>query len=157
MASLLEDDLVGVARGLLEAVEDGRDDARRRRAVSTAYYAVFHALCRVCADKLVGARSPEHREAIYRTVEHGAARKLLTSTAARQISPNIEKLGGYFADLQRNRHAADYRPQSAEPIVDEAAQALLQVAELSLFIIDLLTDEEELALAVLLISRPRSS
>ncbi len=34
----------------------------KRRAVSTAYYAVFHALAKLCADELLGDRSDTRTE-----------------------------------------------------------------------------------------------
>ncbi|WP_166652404.1 hypothetical protein [Enterovirga rhinocerotis] len=151
----MEDSLMRVARDLLVDVDPTTTEARRRRAVSTAYYAVFHAICRVCADSLVGTRDAAHREAIYRTVEHNSARKHLTSAKVRDISPWMEQIGGNFADLQIGRHKADYRPGTADTLSDEQTRTLLELADRVLFALDLLNDDQRLAMAVLLISRPR--
>ncbi len=53
--------------------QDVRSAVFRRRAVSTAYYAVFHALARLCADELIGknGRSSRDYERVYRALDHG--------------------------------------------------------------------------------------
>lgn len=154
----LADDFMALASELLASAKSAAGvDARNRRAISTAYYAVFHELCQLCADSLVGSGGVIHHEAIYRTVDHRSARKILTGDSARQISFLMEQIGGNFADLQNGRHAADYRPASADPISYERAEALIAMAQQTLFAIDLLGDDQRLAVAVLLISRPRSN
>src|SRR5271154_3455388 len=46
--------------------------ASLRRAVSTAYYAVFQALCVTCAETLVGWEKPwEAFTPVFRALEHG--------------------------------------------------------------------------------------
>ncbi len=50
----LADDLIAVSERLLA---DGLGSAKQadiRRAISTAYYAIFDRLCELCADALVG-------------------------------------------------------------------------------------------------------
>jgi hypothetical protein len=84
----------------------------RNRAVSTAYYALFHALAEFCARELVGAWTPwppfRH---IYRSVEHGHARRVFEEIAKdRTFSQEARVLGQLFVDLQKARHAADYDP-----------------------------------------------
>ncbi len=51
-------ELVDTARKLLGDGATTRADLRR--AISTAYYAAFHALAELCADEIVG-RLPERR------------------------------------------------------------------------------------------------
>src|SRR5215207_8379980 len=49
-----------------------------RRAISTTYYALFHAVARNCADLVAGgqtsARSKHAWRQVYRALEHGAAK-----------------------------------------------------------------------------------
>lgn len=129
--------------------------ASRRRAVSTAYYALFHAICHICASSLIGRERRDLEEALYRSIEHGAARKALTSRDARAISPALDQIGNDFAVLQRERHAADYRPPRAGDTLNDEALTLLAMAEESIFLLEQLDEDARLALAVLLISRPR--
>ena len=91
-----------------------------RRAVSTAYYAMFHCLAACCADTLVGgagaARSePAWRQA-YRALEHGTARQRCRCTEMIQKFPvEIQNFAGKFVDIQEKRHKADYDPGVAFP------------------------------------------
>ncbi|MCY4653359.1 MAG: hypothetical protein OXC95_09375 [Dehalococcoidia bacterium] len=87
------------------------------RAVSCAYYALFHTLARCCADTRVGvspaSRSQGAWRQTYRALEHGPAR----SRCSRQIMLNrfpeeIQDFGRLFVGMQRGRHAADYDPDA---------------------------------------------
>ena len=64
-------DLMQAARAMMERPTQ----ALLRRAVSTVYYAMFHALAANAADLLMGtSRGPAwHR--VYRSLDHGRARK----------------------------------------------------------------------------------
>ena len=61
-------------------------EANLRRAVSTAYYAAFHALSQSCADTLVGPYSTvstrEHWITAYRTLEHRHVRNQVQQPGA---------------------------------------------------------------------------
>lgn len=157
MDERLSDGLMVLAWRLLDDAKASDGEVERRRAISTAYYAVFHAICALCADQLVGDRDVALREAIYRTVEHGPARKLLTSEAARSIATGMDRIGGSFADLQRARHTADYKPWTVDRTQPAQAEAILLTAERTLFLLSLLSANERLAVSVLLISRPRAT
>ena len=84
-----------------------------RRAVSTAYYAMFHALASSNADCLVDTpQDPltEHAwSRIYRGLNHNSARRNLLQSQG-LFSPPIEHFAGRFAQLQDQRHMADYDP-----------------------------------------------
>ena len=104
-----------------------------RRAVSTAYYAMFHALAASNADSLLG--SPQYAEMqqawnrAYRGMDHGAARRNLTQnvTNLTQASRQFIRI---FALLQDARHRADYDPdenvtlQYATGWIDSAEEAI---------------------------------
>ena len=86
-----------------------------RRAVSTLYYAFFHALAHCCADTLAGTRRrgrnrPRWRQ-IYRSLEHRQARNRLNNREEMQNFPSaMQDFARRFVALQALRHAADYDP-----------------------------------------------
>lgn len=89
-----------------------------RRAVSTTYYAMFHALARCCADLLVGssrsARDEIAWEQTYRALDHGYARTQCDNRGAMARFPvEIREFGEWFVDMQRHRHLADYAPEAS--------------------------------------------
>jgi hypothetical protein len=103
-----------------------RRQANLRRAVSTAYYALFHAVLTDVADQLVGKgqRNTPQYALVYRSVQH---RRLtdLCENIVKEKPPDKYKpyvpLGGFGADLlavartlidlQGKRHSADYDPR----------------------------------------------
>ena len=89
-----------------------------RRALSTAYYAMFHALAHLYADHLVGATEVNRSEPawfqVYRSLEHGQAKERCTrnrSVLAR-FPQAIQDFGKTFAEMQERRHSADYDPEA---------------------------------------------
>jgi len=95
---------------------DGREEpVRLRKAVSAAYYAMFHALAQNNADRLVGDSETDretgawHRT--YRALEHRTAYRQLSESRLGNFSDQVKRFGNAFRDLQYNRHQADYDPQ----------------------------------------------
>jgi hypothetical protein len=86
-----------------------------KRAVSTAYYAMFHALCRSNADTLVGTpNNPLARVAwtrTYRALDHRQARDRLRQ-AQHGMPAQASRFAAEFGTAQDQRHAADYNPHS---------------------------------------------
>ena len=84
-----------------------------RRSVSTAYYAMFHALAASNADCLVGtSQAALDRHAwlrAYRGIDHRDARRYLNQ-GRRLFSPPVQRFIDTFGELQDARHAADYDP-----------------------------------------------
>lgn len=82
-----------------------------RRAISTAYYAMFHALATSNADCIVGSlHDPTSRHAwdrVYRGLEHGIARIQLQQDQ-HLFSPDTRRFGDTFGRLQEVRQRADY-------------------------------------------------
>ena len=115
------EDLIRIARGLAGGAISGNigrpRQAELRRAVSAAYYALFHALARCCADTLVGAtpaiRSRSAWTQTYRALEHGYAKNQCVRPAMGRFPPEIQEFGEMFAEMQRNRNIADYATESA--------------------------------------------
>lgn len=86
-----------------------------KRAMSTAYYAVFHQLCRTSADTLIGSagadRSTPAWAQAYRAVDHGFAKKQCKNVSVMVRFPSaVQDLANAFVELQLARHAADYDP-----------------------------------------------
>ena len=99
------DELLATARTLATAGAARPRQADLKRAISTAYYAVFHALARDAADPLVGAGARARPEwaRVHRALDHGAAKNACQAVKAGPLAP-------VFVDLQEARHKADYDP-----------------------------------------------
>ena len=83
--------------------------ANLRRAVSAAYYAVFHSLARTAADLVVGRAHSEAWHQVHRALEHGSAKNACRNKEARQkFPPAIREFAESFVALQDMRHRADY-------------------------------------------------
>jgi len=96
-----------------------------RRAISSAYYSVFHAVLAAAADEFVGRtrRGETAYGLVYRRVDHGALRDLCTEVQKatlpvrykryeprRGFGPNLTAFAMSLIELQQRRHAADYDP-----------------------------------------------
>ncbi len=85
-----------------------------RRAVSSAYYAVFHTLARHCADALVGAsaqkRSNKAWIEAYRGLEHGNCKNACVRAKKIDFPAEIQNIASAIVTLQEARHEADYDP-----------------------------------------------
>ena len=107
--------LLALARASLESGSGRPSQAVLCRAVSTVYYAMFHALARSGADLLIGktpaARNKQAWRKTYRSLEHGRANAACENKKAmRQFPRAIRNFGGIFSDMQSRRHQADYDP-----------------------------------------------
>lgn len=85
-----------------------------RRAVSTAYYAVFHSFCRNCADTLVGTSKRKRPNRawlhLYRGVDHGFAKSACEAARNVDFPQQIKDCADAFVELQKQRHDCDYDP-----------------------------------------------
>ena len=133
------DDLIEIARHLAaDAGDRGRPrQAWLRRAVSAAYYALFHAMARSCADALVGSTRANRSQAAwrqaYRALEHSHARNQCKNKAVMEKFPEeIQSFGQTFIEMQEQRHAADYDPDpkllrtDVKQLIDETAKAITE-------------------------------
>ncbi len=102
-------ELMEAARVLAESGPGDATQARLRRAVSTAYYAVFHCLAATAADLFIGQQRTPAWHRVYRAVEHGRARSACREA---QTTPSYSEEIRYFAKrsvaLQKARQQADY-------------------------------------------------
>jgi hypothetical protein len=107
------DDLLRTADALARLESRRPRQTSLRRAVSSAYYAVFHALARSCADELIGVTRansvPWTRT--YRALQHGEAKNAFKDRAVLELEPGIAIFASAFITLQEQRHIADYDPR----------------------------------------------
>lgn len=109
-------DLVVTARRTVGRGQGKPRQSDLKKALSTAYYAMFHALCWNCADCFIGknrrARNQDAWQQAYRAVEHGEARKRCSRMEIRNFPEAIQSFADSFVFLQEKRHMADYDPMS---------------------------------------------
>ena len=119
-----------------------------RRAVSTAYYAVFHTLAASNAELIAGqpqsGMSSYAWERVYRRLDHGRARNNLRAVL-NLLSPSGEFFASTFIELQDRRQEADYNPNAA--IVHSDAVNIIALAETAIRDFAQLTEEERRLLA----------
>lgn len=111
----MPDDFVAVSRRMVRLQNGRPSQAVLRRALSTAYYALFHTLARCGADLLVGgsgaSRSTQAWRQVYRALEHGAAGNACRNGEMLSKFPKeIEDFANMFVTMQDKRHKADYDP-----------------------------------------------
>lgn len=126
MAVLNSDHLLEQAERLVQPPAAGPPrQVDVRRAISAAYYAVFHHLLTAVGDAYVGRtkRNTSEYALIYRSVDHGALRQLCREATKPNmpekyrrhlprngLGPNIQAFASAFIELQDRRHRADYDP-----------------------------------------------
>ena len=90
-------------------------EADMRRAISTAYYALFHTLAASNADLIAcqpqSSMSSYAWERVYRRLDHGRARNNLQGILGR-LSQTGERFARAFIDLSEQRNEADYNPNA---------------------------------------------
>lgn len=113
-------ELLRIARQLANGVSASQpgspSDDELRRAISTTYFALFHSLAGSCADTLIGT-NPNTRQQVlweqtYRTLEHGRARERCLGGMIGIFPQDIQSFAAQFADMQSQRHDADYKPSA---------------------------------------------
>ena len=105
-----------LANGAFTSQPGSPSDDELRRAVSTAYYAMFHSLAASCADTLIGANPNSRQQTLweqtYRTLEHGRARARCLGRMIGIFPQDIQSFAAQFADMQSQRQDADYKPSA---------------------------------------------
>ena len=112
---MLPADLINTARVLVKQEQGNPEQANLKRSLSTAYYAMFHALCRNCADSFVGTkeagRCQRAWEHAYRALNHRPVKTRCNKPEFRSSFPEgIQEFARKFIELQEKRHEADYNP-----------------------------------------------
>ena len=105
---------IRTAKRLVPASAKRPTQANLRRAISTSYYAVFHALAKTSADSLVGAtKSKRPNKAwveVYRGLSHGPCHTACKKAKNISFPPAIHDFSDAFIQLQEARHLVDYDP-----------------------------------------------
>ena len=130
--SKLADGHLAVAKRL--AYTKRPSQAEIRRSISSAYYAVFHALARTCANSLIG-RNPSQRPnkawvEVYRGLNHGTCRQACEQANAVAFPDCIKEFADAFHQLQEYRHKADYDPEIK--FTKKEGETWYQIAKLSI-------------------------
>jgi hypothetical protein len=139
--------------------EGASSSALKRRAMSTAYYAVFHALASSCASILLPSiyGNSEIYERVYRSLDHGPLKNaFMAKEGPLQGRQNLRNIGDFVIQLQSERHRADYLPprkgifsaRIAKELVDDQARKAVRE-------IELLNNEDRIALATSLLFKSR--
>ena len=114
--------------------------ADMRRAISTAYYALFHTLAVSNAELIAGQpqsnMSSYAWERVYRRLDHGRAQNNLRAVF-NLMSQSGENFARTFIDLQDQRQDADYNPNARVTrsdtinIIAQAQTAIRDFAQLT--------------------------
>ena len=129
-------DLIRIARELAESSSATELTGTRQtylcRAISTAYYALFHSLAHSCADMIAGSNRalPSWRQA-YRALDHSLARIQCDKVSdIPDYGPEAVRFADKFVVVQGLRHTADYDPAAefsrlqALTLIDEIESAI---------------------------------
>ena len=123
MAILNPDHLFEQASKLISAQAGRPRQADIRRAISAAYYAIFHATITAAVDQFVGVTNRDRSRygLVYRSVSHAWLRDLCKEVQKPTLSnrfkpyapstgfgPNITTFAAAVVELQEKRHSADY-------------------------------------------------
>jgi uncharacterized protein (UPF0332 family) len=106
------DDLLKTAHKLLLISRGRPRQSDLRRAISSAYYALFHAIATDAANLLVGARQRAGGawSHAYRSLDHTFAKKACTQARKLGWPPPVAACADAFIWLQEIRQKADYDP-----------------------------------------------
>ena len=126
MAILTPDHFFEQAEKLAAAPQAGAPrQVDLRRAISSAYYGIFHFVSAELADEVVGSskRNTPHYGLVYRSINHQPLKDICNDLAKQTppqryvpylpnggIGPSIQAFATALVELQEKRHRADYNP-----------------------------------------------
>ncbi|HEV7723281.1 MAG TPA: hypothetical protein VGO60_18470 [Iamia sp.] len=156
----------------IQATGDAPTDADVRRAISAAYYALFHRLTFLVAECTAGAVPGPHRHEVRRFFAHSALNDVCSwiirggAPPSRPAADGLAPLVGQsvelmavvrvFVVLQELRHDADYDHLALFTVAD--AQQAIQRADEAIHLLDSARDQPEIdGLAALCIMYGRRS
>jgi uncharacterized protein (UPF0332 family) len=150
LAILNPDHLLEQAERLIAAPSAGPPrQVDLRRALSAAYYAVFHCVATAAADEIVGKtqRNTTSYGLVYRSLDHRTLREFCLEIAKptpsarfRRYAPangfgvGLEAFANLVPELQEKRHTADYDPtvriktSDVRLVIDEARSAIRRLS-----------------------------
>ena len=135
------DDLLQLAREIATLHPNEAHQPSLRRALSTAYYALFHLLI---SDAVISCGDPQLRAVLSRMFDHGALRhasdekmrqlrgsfeQLPTERPEYAIKDHLYKVAEAFSDAHYNRREADYnlvrewQPTEVSLLIERVADA----------------------------------
>ena len=161
---MIPSELIALARALVDGVIAGggttpSTQTELRRAVSCAYYALFHTLAASNANVLVGALPTDQQrwawQQTYRAADHRPARNRLSGASLGNRFPlAIRNFGIVFAVAQQARHSADYDPHSQFQATD--VNDLIERVEEAIAVFNQTPDDVRRDLAVHILTTTRS-
>jgi len=97
-----------------------------RRAVSTAYYSLFHFIADRAVHQLAFNSSPEFQKRVHRSIDHNRIESYCNflTNQAQPADQKIFTFAGMFKTLKEQRHTADYDFYSMSPSKQEAQIAI---------------------------------
>lgn len=106
--------LIATARRLVPVSAKHCSQGNIRTAISTSYYAMYHALARVAADSLVGAKKSQRPNnawvEVYRGLSHSSCKQACQGAKNIGFPDEIQGFANNFVQLQDARKRADYDP-----------------------------------------------
>ena len=156
-------ELIAIARALVDGVIAGggglAGQTELRRAVSCAYYAMFHTLAASNANALVGASPADQSRwawlQAYRAADHRPTRnKLNGASLGGRFPQSIYDFGVVFTDAQQRRHSADYNPHSE--FYPNAVISLIEQVENAITAFNQTTEDVRRDLAIHILTAPRN-
>jgi uncharacterized protein (UPF0332 family) len=147
-------DLLQQARRLAQLDPLRPRQANLRRAVSSAYYALFHYLTDRACRMMIGTQLPQapYRQVIARGFDHGTMKEACRSFSGGNLPPAIRRrlprqfivpmalrnVARAFVELQEQRHSADY--DLSQHLTRAEVFALVRQAEHALTHFDAVAD-----------------
>lgn len=169
MTKINPDHLLDQAQKLIAPLSAGAPrQVDLRRAISAAYYGVFHAVLGAAADEFVGRtkQSTIQYTLVYRSIDHKSlydvclqARKQQLPTKymgylpASGFDENIQRFATGVIELQERRHAADYDPSRKFKLSD--VLATISSARSAIEKFGKAASDDKLAFLTLQLFRPR--
>ena len=117
----LPNELLDTAKYLLQRERTKPKQATLRRAISTAYYALFHLLIEEASAEFLRGKDSRKLQKVFRRVfEHTEMKEAAKSFAnsalpdllanvlgTRTVSPDLQQVATIFMNAQNKRHQAD--------------------------------------------------
>ncbi len=155
-------ELIALARALVNGVIAAGappSQTELRRAISCAYYALFHTLAASNANALTGTSPADQQrwtwQQIYRAADHRPTRnKLSRASLGGRFPRAVSVFGEVFTDAQQARHSADYDPHSQFLATD--ASGLIDKVETAIAAFNQTPDDTRRDLAIHILTNVRS-
>ena len=113
---------IATARKLVAPQQQYPSQSDIRLAISTSYFAMFHAIARVAADSLVGSRKSQRPNKawveVYRGLSHGPCRFACEQAKNIDFPERVHDFANNFVQIQDARKRADYDPMCRPTTAD---------------------------------------